>query len=437
MSNSVVPVNMTFYLAQSQILRNEVERQKEKLIHRIKILDNYRQGCDPQLTYHPDGEGRSGFMKQITATDARAAGLWAIHQNDELTSRWKPGDIYDPSSGSGTKISTIFKAYRSVEENVCVSCMTSNQNTPLAKIIRNQENGVEEFTLKTKRGREIHFNGFEKTAEQKEAFKKTYPWFEGGENLVIEIPGRDKVVGKFDEGTGLSPGGNFYEWGTRSVDDITIMAYSKWQRSNKRINIGNQLGKYAFEYGESVRRSYPVVMAQMDKIERLCDDISSKSVEKVIISAEGERSGIEGKSLTMRAGGHAGMNVPNKIVTHLKSTNKPIVQKEIESLTREKRRNSVRGIVISQSLQTGSRETAEWLTNLGIPTYIFTSNIDSEIARRNRERCVEIPKFFSYTLRERPRYEIFPLVGLMMYDSIGAQLIKESKHTVSEMHRED
>ncbi|MFH0929106.1 MAG: hypothetical protein V1818_01970 [Candidatus Aenigmatarchaeota archaeon] len=437
MSKSVVPVNMSLYVAQSQILRNEIERQEDNLIYRIKNLDNYRQKNEPQLTIHPDGDGRSGFMKMITATDSRAAGLWSIHQNDELTSKWKKGDFYDPSSGSGTKIPIIHKAYRAVEENVCVGCMTSNYKSPLAQIVANQVDGVKELTITSKGGRKIQFEGFEKTVDQKKEFKEAYPWFDASKSLVIEVPGRERAVGKFEENTGLSPGGNFYEWGTRFVDDVSIASYKKWKMSGKRISIKKQLEKFSYEYSEAVRKTYPVIMNQMDRIDKLCNDISSEDVERLVISAEGERSGIEGKSLAMRVGGHGGMNVPGKFVTHLKSTNKPIVQKEIENIPIKRRKNNVRGIVISQSLETGSRETAEWLTNLRIPTYLFTSNIGSEIAKRNRERCIEIPKMFSYVIQKKPTYEIFPLTGLMTYDSIAADFIKRSKHTVSEMHRED
>jgi len=435
-TSSVITANMSFYLAQAQILRNETERQEDKLVNRIKTFDKYRQTEGRQRTYLPDGLGRSGFMELITASDLQVVGVCALPQSDEVTTRWNPGDTYAPSSSSGKKIPILNKTYIGIEDNICATCMTSNKKTPLGKMIINQLEGVQDFEIKTKKGHRIFFEGFEKTSEEKREFQKIYPWVSNTEDLVIEVPGREKLVGEFDESTGLGPGGNFPEWSTRFINDVSIISYNEWKKSSEKKNLGQGLRKWSYKFSEIIRKAYPPIMDQIDTIDGMCEDILDEDVEKIIISAVGERSGIEGKSLRMRTG-HAGFKIPEKTVIHINSINKPKVQAEIEASSEEYRRKNVRGIVISQSLRTDSKYIAGWLTKLKIPTYIFTRNIKSKIVEENKERCVEMPRIPRYHLREKPKYLVYPLIGLMVLDSAGAALIMSSKHTVSEMHKED
>jgi len=430
---AVYRTNMSFYLAQEQILRNEVEKQEDKLVNHIKILDNYRQRKDGnQPTYLPDGLGRFGFMKSINESDLQAAGIWALSQNDEVTPRWKLGDFYNPGSSSGTKVPILNRAYRAIEDNILIGCMTENIKSPLAQMILNQLEGVQEFEIKTKKGK-ITFDSFSKTLEEKNAFREAYPWIPSEiEDLVIHVPGRKDLIGDFDESTGLGAGGNWPEWSARFIDDVCVISYNEWKKSEKKEDLKQQLRKWSFEYAEGIRKAYPIIMDQIEKIEFMYDDFLSKEVELAIVSAVGDRSGIEGKSLRMRLGGHGDFNKPKRWIIHLDSKNKPRIKAEVEALPEDYRRKNVRGIVVSQSLKTDSLDTAKWLKSLQIPTYTFTQNISCETIREDKQRCIEIPKTFSYVLRESPEYTISPLIGLMTLDSFSSGIV-----AVSKTHKED
>jgi len=425
--------NMSFYLAQAQILRNEIEKQEDKLENHIKILDRYRKRkSGNQPTYLPDGLGRTGLQKSITESDSQVAGIWALSQNDEITPRWKLGDFYDPGSSSGTKIPILNRVYRAIEDNILIGCMTENTKSPLAQMVSNQQEGVQEFEIKTKKGK-ITFDSFSKTFEEKSAFLKAYSWLTPSiEDLVIHVPGRKDIIGDFDENTGLGAGGNWPEWSMRFIDDVCVISYNEWKKSKKKENLKQQLRKWSFEYAEGIRKAYPIIMDQTEKIEFMYDDLLSKDVELVIVSAVGDRSGIEGKSFRMRMGGHGPFNKPKRWIIHLDSKNKPRVKAEVEIFPEDYRRKNVRGIVVSQSLKTDSLDTAKWLKSLRIPTYVFTQNVNCEIIKEDEQRCTEIPKTFSYYLRKNPEYTIIPLVGLMTLDSFSSSIV-----AVSQTHKED
>ncbi len=435
---STIKANMSFYLAQTQILRNNIESQDYKLETRIRDLERYRVkvNSENQRTIFPDGLGRSGFMKLITTSDYQVAQIHAIHQADEVTTKWKMGDKYEPSSGSGTNVPILNKTVRAIEDGILTGCMTSSAKTLQAELIRGQLEGIKPFEVETRKS-SFAYGGFEKTSEEKEKFKKIYPHFVDPENNIIVVSGRNEVVGDFDENTGLSPGGNWYEWGTRFVDDVCTISYNEWIKSKKKRDLKSEVRNWAFKYAEAIRTSYPIVMDQVDILERMVEDISRKEVEQTIISAVGERSGIEGKSLKMRAG-HAGFNLPNKKVIHIDSINKPRLKAEIEALNEDYRRKNVRGIVISNSLKTESKEIAEWLEAQKIPTYYFTQNVSCDVTQRNKDMLVELPKSsVNYPLRKNPEYCVSPLIGLMTYDSEGAALLRIMRHTISEVHPVD
>ena len=431
---STIKANMSFYLAQTQILRNDIGRQDYKLEKRIEDLDNYRKfNGEAQRTIFPDGLGRSGFMKRITTSDYQVSQIHAIHQADEVTTKWKRGDKYEPSSGSGTNVPIINKTVRAIEDGIFVGCMTSSIKKTQAELILGQLEGIKPFEVKTRKN-SFSYGGFERTAEEKEQFRKVYPWVENPENDVIEVSGRNEVIGDFDESTQLSPGANGYEWGTRFVDDVSIISYNEWIKSKKQKDLKNELREWAFKYAEDIRLSYPHITCQLDSLGCMVEDISREEVEQVIISAVGERTAIEGKSFKMRSG-QAGFNQPKKIAIQIDSINKPRHKAEVEAMNEEYRKKNIRGIVISNSLKTESKENAEWFEAQKIPFYLFTQNVNCDIAKKNKDMLFELPKpSISYSLRENPPYSIEPLIGLMMYDSVGAALLRIMKRTVSEVH---
>jgi len=431
---STIKANMSFYLAQAQILRNDIERQDYKLERRIRDLENYKKADgEGQRTIFPDGLGRSGFMELITTSDYQVSGIHAIHQSDEVTTKWKKGDKYEPNSGSGTNIPIINKTVRAIEDGILVGCLTSSDKNPQAELVKGQIEGIKPFAIKTRKN-SFSYGGFEKTVQEKEQFKSSYPWVENPEDHVIVVSGRNEVIGNFDEDTGLGPGGNWYEWGTRFVDDVCTISFNEWMRSNKQKDLKQEVKDWAFKYAEDIRLSYRPMIDQLDKLERMVEDISKKEIELTIISAVGERSGIEGKSLRMRAG-HAGFHLPDKRAIHIDSINKPRLKAEVEAFNEEYRKNNVRGIVISNSLRTESKENAEWLESQKIPFWIFTQNTESDVARRNGDKVVELPKStINYPIRKIPEYIISPLIGLTVYDCAGAGLLKIMKRTVTDEH---
>jgi hypothetical protein len=438
-SSAMIRANMNFYLAECQILRNDIERQDYKLESYVKALDRYRQvGGERQPTIFDDGLGRSGFMKLITSSDRQVSQIHAIHQADEVTTHWKEGDLYMPSSGSGKNLPILNKAVRCVEDNILLGCMTSSEDKPLAKIVREQLEGVQSFEVKTGKS-SFSYGGFKKTSEEIEKFRKAYNWISNPEDFSIIVSGREQVVGDFDEKTGLSPGGNWYEWGTRFVDDVITISYNEWVKLKEKMNLKDELKNWAYKYSESVRLSLPKITDQINTLNNVAEDISSKEVEQTIISAVGERSGIEGKSLRMRAG-HAGFHLPEKKVIHIDSINKPRLKAEVEAQSEDYRNKNVRGIVISHSLATDSKETAEWFDALKIPYWLFTQNTKCNIATRqkNKGRLIELPEpTLNYAVRENPGYYIPPLIGMMTLDSIGAAILGIKDRTISEVHPVD
>ena len=417
------------YVAHTQHLRNYVEKQTSKMVLRTNIYEDCRHsnGCNESRCFQKDALGRSGFMSSSTVTNLQVIGVHSRFQEDVITPRWKFGDYLCQDSGSGKKLALLNRTQKALRENICTMCTTSYPGRTLGDMIRDQIEGVKDCDLE-----EWSLKGYVKSTEQKEAFRKKYPLIQDTEELVIEIPGREE--------TERVLGGSFYELSLRIFDDISVIgSQNLWKGKIKKEDLSHEFESLACEYSEAFRKSFPVIMSQRDKIENMIERISNSKL--VVNHTSGENTSYAGLAFTMRLGAHGDFNKPDRKIVHLDSKNKPRIKAEIEALSEDDRRNYVTGIAFSESFssKTDTKANSEWMLKLGCPVYFITPNTTDETLKANKDRVIETPIFYKHVLRENPLYTIstYPVTALEIADGMSAVIMKASKSTVEETHKED
>jgi hypothetical protein len=392
-AENIITSNLTVYEGHSNLsFYRNCEKQGHKIAFHIQNLDHFKHGekfNEVQRKYVTGGVERSGHLHSIKAGNLIATGIYAFDYKWPNTSRYMQGDCHDELSSSGAKKEGISRIWSAIRNGTLGLITTSDVTSPSAVMIKEQDKGVhidwKEVDKRYPEGSSNELEGFRpgKNFDSKIDFYKTFPWVKDTENLVIELADRKRSVGGLDESTGVALAGNLFECSGDWINKLETITYQNCKKDLSEKNVMSEFNRLLDESARELRVSFSCIMDQIGKLATICEDTYNK--EFILFDGTGTDSGKKAKASQMR-GGHAGI----KDVIHIDSENEPWVREKINSLSPEYIKESVRAIVISESLKTRI-DLIEYLRSKGVITYGFTANEKSEFVKENPERWIITP----------------------------------------------
>jgi hypothetical protein len=453
-AESIITSNLTIYSGHLNLrFYRDCERQQHKIALHVKNFDYFRKGekfNGEQRKYVTGGTERSGILHSIKPVLLRAAGINAFDYKWPQTPRYFQGDCHDELSSSGAKKEGLSRLWAASKNGALLSLITSDVTSPAAEVVRGQEKGIyinwEEVDRRYPEGSHDELEGFRpgKNFDSKIDFHKTFPWVENTEDLIIDLSGRKKSLGGLSESTGTAIAGNLSEYFGDWLNKLTTITY---QKCKSRLNEKHILSEFYNLLDRNVRElrgSFSCMLDQKDKLVTMCDDTYDK--ELILFGGTGTDSGRKAQASQMR-GGHAGVEE----VIHIDSENEPWVRTKINCLSPEYIRKNVRAIILSESLETHSKELTEYLQSKGVITYGFTANEKSKTVQEHPERWIVIPNQSVEVIespkavppvnlinpKEPPRATVssFNYCVLAGADCVTSYWVVKSDSTVSKRHK--
>lgn len=440
---TIIPANAYMYVGHYNLgLSRDCGRQMHKVVKSIQNFDHFKIGekvNGEQRKYFLGGVERSGYFHSIMQWDLRGVGVYGFNYKSPESPSFRVGYFHSEASSSGAKKEGIIRVYAAEKNDVCTSCIVSNPNSPLAQMVAEQHKGVQiDWEKVDEQYRDTELEGFRpgKNFEKKRDFFKDYPWIGDPKNLVIELTGRDQVIGKIDE-KGLAPAGNLYECSVDWFNKLSALTYHYCKNDLSEKNIMSTFNRLLDENGRALKNSISYVLDQRSKLENMCVDTYNKQL--IIILATGSDSGNKGRALGMR-GGHAKFTeLGEHYIIHVDSENETWMRNIVESLPRDFIKNNVRGITLSESLETSSKPLTKYLRKHGVKTYGITANEKSEVVKEDPESFIIMPNETYYKVGSplAPNYSIssFRFALMPIVDTLATFWIVHNKSSVEEQHK--